>query len=169
MTIKRQWPLELVAAVAACAVATLPSCSNSGHQVTKADVEKAHGLTLPADACNFQQRHIGGIFDKGVLSLFEASTKDVQPFIAQLSIRSRTSPAKKGIGDPRVNGWNVWPTNSPTFVPGNDELAGLKPTWTGEATPIEMLSCGSPKGDWLHVEIWSVGNRVVVKLYTDWN
>lgn len=141
----------------------------TGHMVTAKDVQQAHGLKIPSSARNFQQVRVGGSWDHGVLSLFEVDQSGVEEFLSQLQVKSRSSPVKLGVGDPCVNGYNVWPTNSPTFVPGNEELDVLKPTWTGEAEPIEMLSCSSPKGDWLHVEIWSVGNHSLVKLYTDWN
>lgn len=140
-----------------------------GSIISKEKVEQAHSLQLPVSARDLQQKRMGGIADRGILSLFEIDQDDVQQFVAQLEIRSRNLPAKTGYGNPCVNGWNVWPTNSPTFVPGNKEFEGLKPTWTGQATPIEMLSCRSPKGDWLHVEIWSVDEHALIKLYTDWN
>ena len=137
--------------------------------VSKSSVEDAHGLKLPQSARNFQQRRVGGFLDHGILSLIEIDQDQVQQFVAQLKIKSRNGPAKTDVGDPCINGWNVWPEKSATFVPGNKSLAGLKPTWPGEAKPIEMLSCSSPKGDWLHVEIWSVGEHALIKLYTDWN
>ena len=101
--------------------------------------------------------------------MFEIDQADVQRFIDQLNISSRTLPATAGPGDPCINGWNVWPKNAPTFVPGNAEFDGLKRTWNGEAKPVEMLSCKPAKGDWLHVEIWSVNSHALIKLYTDWN
>lgn len=137
--------------------------------VSRRSVEDAHGVELPQSARNCQQRRVGGFFDHGILSLFEIDQDDVRKLVARLKIRSRNAPVKTGAGDPCVNGWNVWPHNTATFVPGNKELEGLKATWTNEAKPIEMLSCSSPKGDWLHVEIWSVGDHAVIKLYTDWN
>jgi len=161
-----------------CGVLTLiivlaTSCSPTSNVgaglVSRSSVEAAHGLKLPPSARNCQQRRVGGLLDHGVLSLFELDENEVQNFVAQLKIKSRNSPAKAGAGDPSLNGWNVWPENAATFVPGNRDLGRLKRTWTSDAKPIEMLSCSSPKGDWLHVEIWSVGEHALVKLYTDWN
>lgn len=134
-------------------------------------VERCHGIKLPASARNLQHKTSGGwgFLDRGALSLFETDQKDVQSFVAQLSIKSREPPARSGSGDPRQNGWNVWPERSATFVPGNTVFGGLRTTWQGAATPIEMFSCSSSKGDWLHVEIWSVEDHALVKIYTDWN
>jgi hypothetical protein len=147
------------------------SCSKGSRSgfSTRAAVEEAHGLKLPSSARKFQQRRAGGFLDHGILSLFELDKSEVQQFVAQLKIKSRASPTTAGPGNPCVNGWNVWPKYSPTFVPGNEELAGMKTTWSGQATPTEMLSCHSPKGDWLHVEIWSVEDHSLIKVYTDWN
>ncbi len=146
-----------------------PTSNVGGGLVSNSSVESAQGLKLPPSARNCQERRVGRFVDHGILSLFELDQTEVQKFVAQLKIKSRNPPAKTGTGDPCLNGWNVWPENAATFVPGNKELGGLKRTWTTEATPIEMLSCSSPKGDWLHVEIWSVGDHALIKLYTDWN
>ena len=101
--------------------------------------------------------------------MFEMSTNDCCSFVSQLQIRSRTAPVRTK-GDPTINGWNVWPIGSATFVPGNSQYAGFRRTWQGAAAPLEMLSCSSPKGDWLHVEFWSLnGDAILVKMYTDWN
>src|SRR6266567_4873798 len=154
----RMLSLTMVAAItASCAPQTL---------VSSEKIERAHGLKLPTSAHNCQHIGGGGFLDRGALSLFEMDRNDVQKFVMQLNVRSRRKPERLG-GDPCVNGWNVWPKGSATFVPGNEEFAKLKRTWTGEAEPIEMLSCKSPKGDWLHVEVWSVGDHALVKLYTD--
>jgi hypothetical protein len=96
-------------------------------------------------------------------------TNDLTTFVAQLRIRSRTKPVKAA-GDPKVNGYNVWPTGAQTFVPGNSKYGGFRCTWQGEATPVEMLSCSSSTGDWLHVELWRLeGGALLVKMFTDWN
>jgi len=100
--------------------------------------------------------------------MFEISAADLPTFVSQLKINSRTAPVVTA-GDPCINGWNVWPQNSRTFVPGNAAFSHLRKTWTGDAKPVEMLSCASPAGDWLHVEIWTVGQTNVIKVYTDWN
>jgi hypothetical protein len=144
------------------------SCSQDT-SVSKASVERAHGLKLPANARDFQQRQSGNFLDKGIVSLFEIDKGLVPVFTQQLTIKSRNSPVRTGPGDPTVNGWNVWPHNTATFIPGNLSLTGLKRTWSGEAVPAEMLSCASPKGDWLHVEIWLTETEAIIKLYTDWN
>ena len=132
-------------------------------------VAGAHGIVLPASARDFQQRRLGWFLDHGVLSMFELESNDVARIIAQVKVNARNPPAKTGPANPCVNGQNVWPENAPTFVPGNRELDGLAPTWSGEATPIEMLSCRAGKGDCLHLEVWSVEGHSLIKLYTDWN
>jgi hypothetical protein len=101
--------------------------------------------------------------------LFETDEAGARAFVHSLKVQSRKAPAKVGVGDPCENGWNVWPQDSKTFVPGNSGLAGLRKLWIGNAEPVEMLSCGSPKGDWLHVEIWKVADHRIIKIYTDWN
>jgi hypothetical protein len=134
-------------------------------------VEREHGIPLPASARSIQSRGDAsrGILDRGVVTVFEMSTNDLVTFMSQLRVKSRTAPVRP-TGDPTVNGYNVWPTDSPTFVPGNDRYGGFQRTWPGEAAPIEMLSCSSPTGDWLHVELWRLeGGALLVKMYTDWN
>src|SRR2546425_6695328 len=105
----------------AIAFAVLFTTTRSGHskagRVSGKRVEDAHGLKLPASARNFQQRRVGRLFDHGILSLFEMDENEVQQFVVQLKIKSRSPPAKAGVGNPCLNGWNVWPENSATFVP----------------------------------------------------
>ena len=101
--------------------------------------------------------------------MFQMRATELPLFLGQLRVASRSKPARTN-GDPTVNGWNVWPIFSATFVPGDRVYGGLKHTWRGDATPIEMLSCASPKGDWLHVEYWKLQDEeILVKMYTDWN
>ena len=107
------------------------------------------------------------MFDRGILSFVELDTIELKGFVSSLKINARSRPTNSSAADPTVNGFNVWPKNSTTFVPGN--VGKSKRTWAGEATPVEMLSCASQKGDWLHVEIWAIGEETLVKLYTDWN
>jgi len=139
--------------------------------VSKRSVEKAHGIKVPASGRNFQQQSCGWpmLLDRSIASVFELDKADLPAFISQLEIKSRNGPEKSGPGNPCINGRNVWPQPPPggTRVPGN--IGDFKQTWTGEAVPVEMLSCGSPKGDWLHVEIWSVGDHALIKLCTNWN
>jgi len=133
--------------------------------------EHEHGITLPASARNIQCKGDAsrGFLDRGAATMFEMSTNDLPAFFAQLRVRSRSAPAR-ATGDPTVNGYNVWPQDSPTFVPGNEQYGGFRRTWYGEAIPVEMLSCSSPKGDWLHIEIWTLGGSAsIVKMFTDWN
>ena len=146
--------------------ALVTSCSQN-FQVDRSTVENAHGLKLPKSASNLQQRSFGALADRGIASFVEIDRPDVEEFVSQLKVRSKHKPAKPGPGDPRINGYNVWPERTPTFVPGN--IGKMNRTWRTSPSPVELLSCDSPKGDWLHVEIWSVGNRALVKLYTDWN
>lgn len=95
--------------------------------------------------------------------------KDLDAFLAQLKITDRRRPAKDQ-GDPTENGWNVWPQDAKTFVPGNKVYSGFKKTWNGDPVPEEMLSCQSTAGDWLHVEVWGLPEgKVLLKVYTDWN
>ena len=140
------------------------SCNQTGD-------ESDHKIAFPASASNFQNRGNSqrGFLDRGIATLVEINRKDLDAFLAQLKISERRRPAKEQ-GDPTVNGWNVWPHDARTFVPGNEVFSGFKMTWDVEPVPIEMLSCQSPAGDWLHVEIWGLSNtKVLLKLFTDWN
>ena len=133
--------------------------------------ESDHKIVLPASVSNIQNRGDSNLEqpDRGIATLLEIDRKDLKGFVAQLKITDRQRPAKQQ-GDPTVNGWNVWPQASKTFVPGNEVYAGFKKTWTTAPTPEEMLSCQSQAGDWLHVEIWKLSDtKVLLKLYTDWN
>src|SRR5688572_22139634 len=112
-------------------------------------VERKHGIRLSRSAREIQYRGDSrlSLLDRGAASLFLMSTNDADSFLAQLTIKSRTGPAHVGPGDPTANGWNVWPEGSPTFVPANLKYGGFKRTWSGDAVPIEMLSCASTTGD----------------------
>ena len=133
--------------------------------------EREHGVRLPPSAHNIQCRGDAsrGFLDRGAATMFEMSTNEMTAFVAQLQVRLRTLPAR-ATGDPTINGYNVWPTSAATVVPGNAQYGGFRRTWQGVAVPVEMLSCSSPKGDWLHVEFWRLeGGALLVKMYTDWN
>ena len=101
--------------------------------------------------------------------MLEIDRKDIAAFVAQLKITERRKPSKEQ-GDPTENGWNVWPQDAKTFVPGNKVYSGFKKTWNGVPVPEEMLSCQSTAGDWLHVEVWGLPEgKVLLKVFTDWN
>lgn len=134
--------------------------------------EGEHGIHLPPSAANIQCRGDAwvGFLDRGASTLFEMNSGDLDGFVSQLKINARRQPAVAGPGDPLMNGWNVWPHDADTFVPGNQPYGGFKKTWSGDAVPTEMLSCASPAGDFLHVEFWKIpGPTVLVKMFTDWN
>lgn len=135
--------------------------------------EREHGLSLPDSAQEIQNRGDAWkvFLDRGMVTLFQLPEADLPDFLSQLSVESGSNPAIPS-GDPLVNGWNVWPQGSSTFVPGNSDYGGLRKTWAGSAKPLRMLSCESLMGDWLHVEVWELGGanaEALVKLYTDWN
>jgi hypothetical protein len=161
--------IPIVAAVFVVALLVWWIRSGAGDPRTRA--EREHGIKLPVSAHKIQCRGDAslGFLDRGAATMFEMSTNDLIPFVGGLQVKSRTAPARAA-GDPTENGYNVWPTNSPTFIPGNGQHGGFKRTWPGEAVPVEMLGCSSPKGDWLHVELWRLeGGTLLVKMYTDWN
>ena len=138
---------------------------------SRARAEREHGISIPSSANHIQCRGDAWLpfLDRGATTMFEMSAKDLSAFVAQLPVDSRSAPSLR-TGDPAVNGWNVWPIGSATFVPANRPYGGFRHTWRGNAVPIEMLSCSSPKGDWLHVELWNVQDgSVLVKMHTDWN
>lgn len=149
--------------------AALAACSSK--KSTQVGNETDHRLVLPASAKNIQNRGDSTSWraDKGIATLLEIDRVDLGAFEAQLKVADRRAPAK-GHGDPLVNGWNVWPQDAKSFVPGNEVYGGFKKTWTTAAVPEEMLSCQSTAGDRLHVEVWDLQeNRVLLKLFTDWN
>lgn len=134
--------------------------------------EAEHGIKLPPSARHLQCRGDAGlaVLDRGASTMFEMDGKDLAEFVAQLRITSRAAPVSTANADPLINGYNVWPQDSPTAVPGNAQYGGFRPTWERSATPVEMLSCESPTGDWLHVELWRLERgSMLVKMYTDWN
>jgi len=144
-------------------------CGPSARLASKAEVEQAHGIKLPDSSRNIQQLSSGALGDRGVLGVLEMNKEDIQEFLAQLQIRARSAPVSKGPADPTVNGWNVWSQTNNTFIPGDRALQKIKVTWSGPAVPAEMLSCKSTKGDWLHVELWTLPDHALIKMYTDWN
>jgi hypothetical protein len=137
--------------------------------VSTNDLEKAHGLKLVPSARNCQQVHVGSLTNRGSLSVFEMDQNELALFIRQLRVKSRSWPATSSPGDPRVSGEGVWPPGSGPVVPAKAGPNGLQRTWNGGASPIEMLSCNSSTGNWLRVEIWSVEDHTLIKLYTDGN
>ncbi len=134
--------------------------------------ERLHGIHLPASARNIQCRGDAWHWapDRGEATVFEMASGDLAGFVAGLTIMSREFPTRTTPADPTLNGWNVWPVTAKSFVPGNSQYGGFSRTWAGDAVPVEMLSCASPTGDWLHVEYWKLpGDSLLVKMFTDWN
>jgi hypothetical protein len=156
----------------AIAVVLGVSAYEKGCCSSQSRAEREHGITLPSSTRDIQCRGDAwvGVMDRGASTMCQMASSDLPSFLSPLTITFRCGPTKSGPGDPCVNGWNVWPDSSPTAVPGNEEYGGFTKTWQGAAMPIEMLSCQSPVGDSLHVEVWSVETTsLVIKLYTDWN
>lgn len=145
---------------------------STGDSRERAECE--HGIRLPPSAVRIQCRGDGWlrktpISGGGVTTLFEMDPAEVSAFLAPFHIRSRTAPVIT-MGDPTVNGWNVWPQGSATFVPGNSEYGGFQRSWTGTAAPVEMVSCDSPVGMWLHLEFWKLeSGMMLAKICTMWD
>jgi hypothetical protein len=132
--------------------------------------ESDHKIVFPASAKNIQNRGNSGrsLLDRGLATMMEIDRKDLEAFVAQLTITERRKPAQ-ATGDPTINGWNVWPQGAKTFVPGNKVYGGFNKTWDTAPVPEEMLSCKSPNGMFLHVEVWGMQDeKVLLKLYTWW-
>jgi hypothetical protein len=132
--------------------------------------ETDHRIVIPASAKNIQNRGNSkvNLLDRGFATMLEIDRKDLDGFVAQLKVTERRKPALD-TGDPTVNGWNVWPKGAMTFVPGNEVFGGFKKTWDAVPKPEEMLSCQSPTGQSLHVEVWGLQEgRVLLKLFTWW-
>jgi len=90
----------------------------------------------------------GLVVDRGASTVFEMAASDVPALKSQLS--SHHTPY--------------------TRVPGNEQYRGFAFPWPAGAAPAETLTCDSPKGDWLHVELYPIdADRVGVWMYTDWN
>jgi hypothetical protein len=151
--------LLLVVSIAA----TITACDQVGD-------ESDHELVFPASARNIQNRGNSGtnFLDRGLATMLEIDRKDLDVFVSQLKITERRKPAEKS-GDPTTNGWNVCPQGAKTWVPGNKVFGGFNKTWIADPFPEEMLSCQSPTGQYLHVEIWGFPEeKVLLKLYTCW-
>jgi hypothetical protein len=132
--------------------------------------ESDHKIAFPASAKNIQNRGNSGssLLDRGLATMLEIDRKDLEAFVAQLTITERRKPAQ-ATGDPTINGWNVWPQGAKTFVPGNEVYGGFNKTWDTAPVPEEMLSCQSPTGMFLHVEVWGMQDeKVLLKLYSWW-
>ena len=121
------------AAVVLCAVPTIGIVSyiakSTGDSRERAEYE--HRVVLPPSASKIQCRGDGWlrvtpISGGCVTTMFEMDPSEVSAFLAPLHIRSRNGPAT-ATGDPLVNGWNVWPNGSATFIPGNEEYGGWRP------------------------------------------
>jgi hypothetical protein len=128
-----------------------------------------HGLKLVPSARNCQQVHVSSKMNRGSLTLFEIDHNELAQFISQLKVNSRNWPAAAGPNDPRGNGEVVWPPGACPALTAKAGSNGLQRTWNSGASPIEMLRCNSSTGNWLHVEIWSVDDHTLIKLYTDGN
>ena len=64
---------------------------------------------------------------------------------------------------PTMRPENCWWSFSP-------EYDRFRKTWDGQAKPIETLTCKSPVGDFLSVQLWMLTtNVIIVNMYTDWN
>ncbi len=132
--------------VAACGAGYFAWLVNSQ---TVARAEWEHGVVLPASVGRIACRGDATRFflDRGASTVFDMDAADLSAF------KSSLPPA----------------VSFDTFVPGNAEYRGFAFPWTVQK-PAETLSCESPTGDWLHVQIWPMqASRVGVWMYTDWN
>lgn len=134
--------------------------------------EAEHGFKLPPSAAKIQCRGDAWAIapDRGASTMFQMDSTDLPGFVSTLKVKSRNGPIRPDPGDPTINGYNVWPKVTGSYVPGNFQYGGFTQTWSGNPVPVEMLSCASPTGDWLHVEIWKLSSgQMLVKMFTDWN
>lgn len=144
---------------------------STGDSRERAELE--HGVKLPRSATSIQCRGDGWlrvtpVSGGGVTTLFEMQADEIPAFLAPLKIRSRAAPVV-ATGDPMENGYNVWSHKSTTWVPGNKQYGGFQKTWEGAAVPLEMVSCDSPEGWFLHLEFWSLENgKILTKMCTMW-
>ena len=71
--------------------------------------------------------------------------------------------------DPNLLGYGVWPHLKGSYVPSGIRGEG-EHFFDGMAIPIEMFSCESQTGDWLHVDVWQTNDgRYFMRLYTSYS
>jgi hypothetical protein len=122
-----------------------------------------HGVSLPAklESCkNWSQDQ------EFALSFVILDQEGLDAFKKKLTVEGKKTPATAGKTDPNEFGWGPWPPGSKTYIPG-----GLVPKDTklfaGPAIPVEMLSCTSTTGVFLHVDMWRVeGGTYLLRVYT---
>ena len=132
--------------VVACGLGYFAWLINS-QSVARAQWE--HGITLPASVSDIECRGDANrlVLDRGASTIFVINANDLPAF------KSSLPPA----------------VSFDTFVPDNAQYRSFTFPWTAKQAS-ETLSCESPKGDWLHVEIWPMqSSRVGIWMYTDWN
>lgn len=168
------FPAVIAIAIVAFPVGMLVRYAARSTGDSRERAEYEHGITLPPSATAFQCRGDGWlrktpVSGGGATTLFEMPPADQSAFLSSLHVRSRTAPAIPH-GDPALNGWNVWPQGSPSFIPGNPQFGGFNRTWQGAAVPVEMVTCDSPAGgSWLHIEFWKLETGpLLVKMGTMW-
>jgi hypothetical protein len=124
---------------------------------------KLHQIKLPDGwiSCrNWQE-----LYDFG-FSIVITSEESLFKFKEQLKIEERKEPVNTAPADPNVLGWGVWPHNSKTYIPGGIKSISVK-FYDGMAIPLEMLSCKSKIGNFLHVDAWK-GNdgKILLRIFT---
>ena len=150
LSIRSALPVGLVVCVLIGFVALLWDSLRWAADQSPDRIEREHGIVLPASATDIQ---CGGDawkrwFDRGASSIFVIDPSDWSLIKGQLT---------------RAPG-------NTTFVPGNDEYRRFRFPWRQGIRPVEVLSCRSRTGDWMHVEIRPVDDqRLGVWVYTDWN
>ena len=127
--------------------------------------EEDHGILLPKTARQIQSYGDAGrqmIFWRGFLdgiccTIFEMPVADKDSFTKQVSVHE-VIPFNKN--NETVYSWWLSPPSKHPFAK----------KWDGQETPVEMLYCGSPTGDFMIIEFWrSEQDKLVVIVNTDWN
>lgn len=128
------------------------------------------GVRLPATVWGLQcwRSPWYAFADRSAAAVFQIPPADVPALIGKLRVNER-HPATVSRGDPLGSSLAYFPPAPTCFAFSPTGEPHFRVTWRGEATPVEVLSCSSDHGDWLHVEVWSVPGSGLIKLYTDRN
>jgi hypothetical protein len=122
-----------------------------------------HGVSLPVTLVSCMNWSLNQEFALSSVILDKAG---LDAFKKELTVEAKKIPVAGDKTDPNEFGWGPWPPGSKTYIPG-----GLVPKDTklfaGPAMPVEMLSCTSTMGVYLHVDVWKVdGEKYLLRVYT---
>jgi len=143
--------------------------NNNGSLVSDSDrtqFKTLHGLDLPRHSISCRTWHERKEYAFSVVLIEKVALDQV---IKQLKLKERHGPLSPGSSDPNLLGYGVWPHLKGSYVPSGIRGEG-EHFFDGMAIPIEMFSCESQTGDWLHVDVWQTNDgRYFMRLYTSYS